>query len=837
MDFFSNNRVSNLNFKHGEQTFIGIEDNKKNISYSISPEEVVSTPIKIRTSDNLNVVDESAGKLFWSLNKKTEGLPERVESKVINFNNGYFCVVNRSRNIFYSTNLKSWEKVFTPKDSFSIANLIEFNGSLWTATRKRVKSETEESYSYEFCVYNSKHGFVWNEVASFTSEKAIEANEGNQEIRGFCIDEGNNRLVLSSGSFVITVTPSESDYNFELIETGLPATCWTLSYFDGVFVAGTNLGFYKSTDLSNGSWTKFLEQETGNCYLSCKINGFYFLGGVNLYRSDSPDGTFEEILQCPAYCPPVDIVYVNNKYFVSLNGEAIKYQGDKVLYYSTTSDRDSWEDGLNGFTNALDSAWTLSVVDYGKTLLISSSTSGLSGVNVYGTGSSKELATREYVDEIYVAGGNVTWDKVLENSLNIESNNYNLNIPSGHWTKFLLEGNLDSGINIYNTPGTADPYGVRINYKHPDGGSTATLVVNGKNADGTNPYISLYTSSEDKSIIYTYLDVHKDGIEFSRLPSVSQYSSSPEIDRGELATKKYVDEAIASTDVEIDTSNLVTLDGSQTISGVKNFTANPTINGDAVVSTSTIATGSSVGVVRGGGNGIGLGSDGKLNIKTTTSHSGLAFKVDGDDTVADFVYVNTRAGLDGEHPTAGTSAPVATDSEGKLVTLNATTSLPGGVKLATGIDDTGDISVLTASQVKEAINGVDVEIPEATTETSGTVLLSEGFDAQELDTRVLTKSQVVNKFYALDRPLILNISNTTEISAGVDYTIDLSSDFVYFDMIPMIQFFDSEGNNVLISYKYDKANKQIIVKSNIDVAIGGLTAVVYATTRPVPLSY
>ena len=52
----------------------------------------------------------------------------------------------------------------------------------------------------------------------------------------------------------------------------------------------------------------------------------------------------------------------------------------------------------------------------------------------------------------------------------------------------------------------------------------------------------------------------------------------------------------------------------------------------------------------------------------------------------------------------------------------------------------------------------------------------------------------------------------------------------------MIQFFDSEGNNVIISYKYDKTNKQIIVKSSVDVAIGGLMAVVYATTRPVPLS-
>ena len=44
----------------------------------------------------------------------------------------------------------------------------------------------------------------------------------------------------------------------------------------------------------------------------------------------------------------------------------------------------------------------------------------------------------------------------------------------------------------------------------------------------------------------------------------------------DIVNKQYVDEAVADVSVDVDTSNLVTLDGEQTITGAKNFTSTPT---------------------------------------------------------------------------------------------------------------------------------------------------------------------------------------------------------------------------------------------------------------------
>ena len=107
-----------------------------------------------------------------------------------------------------------------------------------------------------------------------------------------------------------------------------------------------------------------------------------------------------------------------------------------------------------------------------------------------------------------------------------------------------------------------------------------------------------------------------------------------------------------------------------------------------------IASNTLTGCVRVGGDGIGI-SDKVLNITLRTDHSGLGF-----DNKA--LYVNCAEQT--SHPAAADSASVATNTEGKLCVVKASTTTNGAVKLATSLDDAGAASVPTAEQVKTGLS-------------------------------------------------------------------------------------------------------------------------------------
>lgn len=107
-----------------------------------------------------------------------------------------------------------------------------------------------------------------------------------------------------------------------------------------------------------------------------------------------------------------------------------------------------------------------------------------------------------------------------------------------------------------------------------------------------------------------------------------------------------------------------------------------------------IASNTLTGCVRVGGDGIGI-SDKVLKITLRTDHSGLGF-----DNKA--LYVNCAE--QSSHPAAADSASVATNTEGKLCVVKASTTTNGAVKLATSLDDAGAESVPTAEQVKAGLS-------------------------------------------------------------------------------------------------------------------------------------
>ena len=113
-----------------------------------------------------------------------------------------------------------------------------------------------------------------------------------------------------------------------------------------------------------------------------------------------------------------------------------------------------------------------------------------------------------------------------------------------------------------------------------------------------------------------------------------------------------------------------------------------------------VASASTLGGVRVGGAGIKIVGE-QLALNHRTNHSGLAYE--GNE-----VYVQTSTT---EHPATGTTAPVATDTAGKLCVPNATTTSKGGVQLASGLEDTGETSVPTATLVKTDVDALDSRIP------------------------------------------------------------------------------------------------------------------------------
>lgn len=97
------------------------------------------------------------------------------------------------------------------------------------------------------------------------------------------------------------------------------------------------------------------------------------------------------------------------------------------------------------------------------------------------------------------------------------------------------------------------------------------------------------------------------------------------------------------------------------------------------------------GTARTGGKGIQVDGNGVLSMLHRADYSG--FEYDGNST-----FIN--AAEQTIHPTAGTAGKVAFDTEGKLVVLNASSTVPGTVLIGANENATGDYTVLSASSIK-----------------------------------------------------------------------------------------------------------------------------------------
>lgn len=106
------------------------------------------------------------------------------------------------------------------------------------------------------------------------------------------------------------------------------------------------------------------------------------------------------------------------------------------------------------------------------------------------------------------------------------------------------------------------------------------------------------------------------------------------------------------------------------------------------------ATETTGGVFKAGGNGLAM-TNGVLSLKLRGEHSGMNFESKG-------LYIQTGSDA---HPTHGECAPVVTDTLGKLGVPDASASGKGAVQIASGLDDSGAVSVLTAAQVNTALSG------------------------------------------------------------------------------------------------------------------------------------
>ena len=204
------------------------------------------------------------------------------------------------------------------------------------------------------------------------------------------------------------------------------------------------------------------------------------------------------------------------------------------------------------------------------------------------------------------------------------------------------------------------------------------------------------STKADKSDVYTKTEIDSKNVEF-----LKKESSGIQTVSSDLALTGYV----LIDNLAIDELNIESLSATSNVALSGGLTVTNGLVADSIKigaddvalakNIPVIATSSVAGIAKYDGNGIAIESDGTVNLKLRANHSGIEFENGG-------LYVQTSTTA---HPTAGTVAPVATDTAGKLVVPDATSSAKGGVKLATSLDDTGAVSVTTASQVKTALAG------------------------------------------------------------------------------------------------------------------------------------
>ena len=204
------------------------------------------------------------------------------------------------------------------------------------------------------------------------------------------------------------------------------------------------------------------------------------------------------------------------------------------------------------------------------------------------------------------------------------------------------------------------------------------------------------STKADKSNVYTKSEIDSQNTAF-----LKKESSGIQTVSSDLALTGYVlidNLAIDELNIEsLSATSNVALSGGLTVTNGLVADSIKIGNDDVALAKNIpgIATSTVAGIAKYDGNGVTIESDGTVNLKLRTNHSGIEFENGG-------LYVQTSTTA---HPTAGTVAPVATDTAGKLVVPDATSSAKGGVKLATSLDDTGAVSVTTASQVKTALAG------------------------------------------------------------------------------------------------------------------------------------
>lgn len=204
------------------------------------------------------------------------------------------------------------------------------------------------------------------------------------------------------------------------------------------------------------------------------------------------------------------------------------------------------------------------------------------------------------------------------------------------------------------------------------------------------------STKADKSDVYTKSEIDSQNTTF-----LKKESSGIQTVSSDLALTGYVlidNLAIDELNIEsLSATSNVALSGGLTVTNGLVADSIKIGNDDVALAKNIpgIATSTVAGIAKYDGKGVTIESDGTVNLKLRTNHSGVEFENGG-------LYVQTSTTA---HPTAGTVAPVATDTAGKLVVPDATSSAKGGVKLATSLDDTGAVSVTTASQVKTALAG------------------------------------------------------------------------------------------------------------------------------------